>query len=121
MLNSAGSTIPDTWDRERIENIKSWERPAVRCRYRKVLVDEDGQSTESITDCSGKIHTDGNSVWVVCQVGGTVAADDAKILDHYFANGNQLGNRISWDLLLEILNDKYASPLFFDVRVEYEV
>ena len=97
------------WEREDIEESPAKEFPSVRCRVEVAYVDQDGRREKRTKDTSGKIvldDSDPNRPWVCCSMGS-----------------KQLSFQLSWDLLLQILNDPYTPPLWVnqDNPVELEV
>lgn len=94
-----------TFTRAEIETTKALERPTVRCQIDCDYIDEDGRKTTGVRNANGQIALDGNNPWLVIH-----------------AAGKQLAFRVSWCLLLEVLNDRFARPVNFQgQRVEYEV
>ena len=81
------------WDRESIESLRGWNRPRVRIR---VTYREGGIS--KTVDKLGEIVPDGNNPWIVSRE----------------SHGCDIAFRCSWGLVLEVLNDKHASPICFD-------
>jgi len=92
------------WDRESIEALNSWDRPAVRCQVEFVFVDDRGGRETSLRDVNGTIAVDGNAPWVVCQ-----------------AAGKTFEFRVSWTLLLQVLNDKWVAPILMNQDKPLEV
>lgn len=82
-----------TWDKETIRRLKDSERPTVRAEY-------DGRKH------AGRIHPEGNNVWV------SIYRPDGRILTAE-VNGElrAVAMRVSWELLLEVLNDSRTSPI----------
>ena len=90
--------------RQEIETMKTMDRPKVRVKYDCVLIDEDGKREEARRETTGRIIVDDNNPWIEIHAGG-----------------KQIAERFSWSLVLEILNDRFAAPVYFSTRVEYEV
>lgn len=82
------------WTREEIESLRGWERPRVRARvgdgYR------DGE--RRFRDAHAEIVPDGNNPWLVVRT----------------AHGIDIEFRLSWGLLLEVLNDPRTSPVWIE-------
>lgn len=92
-------------DRQTIENLRYHDRPKVRCSIDRTNVDQDGHKTNVLHRFDGRIVIDENNPWLTTQLAG-----------------KQLAFRLSWGLLLEVLNDRFASPVhFLGMNVEYEV
>lgn len=87
-----------------IEEMKALDRPSVRVKYDADLIDEDGRTALSARETTGRIVIDGNNPWVEIWAAGGYAAE-----------------RFSWGLVLEVLNDRFAAPIYFSQRFEYEV
>ena len=87
-----------------LESMKTLERPKVRVKYNADLIDEDGQRTTQTRETTGRIIVDGNNPWIEIHAGG-----------------QQRAERFSWGLVCEVLNDRFAAPVFFSQHVEYEV
>lgn len=70
-----------TWDKETLLALKGCERPTVRAEF-------DGRRRPA------RISTYGNNAWVeVCD------------------GGNWIGMGVSWELVAQVLNDPYQSPI----------
>ena len=89
-------------NRESIQNMPGWKRPSVRCRFNYVNTLEDGTQQHGIRECAGHIIIDGNNPWVVTKQGGEIQE-----------------TRISWELLLEVINNPLSPPVFMESVVEY--
>lgn len=83
--------------RASIESAPFHERPRVRCRVGVAYTPEDGPPVPGIEDVSGSIVIDGNNPWIVSSRGI-----------------EQLEFRVTWELLLELLNDKSLTPLYLN-------
>lgn len=81
-------------DRESIEQTNWLERPSVRIRIEVVYVDEDGIRTYGTKESTGRVIPDANKVWIDWSMGDVRTAF-----------------WVSWGLLLEVLNDRFASPI----------
>ena len=98
--------VQTIWEQAEIEALRPLQRPKVRCTYPAVYLYEDGRKEYADVRANAEIVVDGNNPWLVLRcVGGTSRE-----------------YRVSWGLLLEVLNDPYASPVdFLGVKpVEYE-
>ena len=98
-------TAANTWDRERLESLKGWDRPSVRCRVDVIATAEDGRTERRVVDKTARIHIDGNNPWVEVSYG--------SLRNH--------AERISWGLLLEILNDPFAGPYHFTASADIDI
>lgn len=94
------------WTRETLEAIREMDRPRVRCSIDRVNIHEDGREIPATGPhtFNGRISVDGNNPWIV----GHVASE-------------QIAFRVSWGLVCEVLNDKWARPIHFDGIARYEV
>lgn len=98
-------TTATIYTREEIETMHSLDRPRVRVKFDCDLIDEEGRRCEASTrETTGCIVVDGNNPWIVIH-----------------AAGEQRAERFSWGLVLKVLNDRFAAPIYFSQRVEYEV
>lgn len=82
------------YERADLEGMRYWDRPSVRVNIEVLYENEYGQRAPGIKHSTGHISPDGNRVWVTSSMGD-----------------RQLAMWISWDLLLEILNDPHTAPL----------
>lgn len=73
------------WTKEDILSLAITERPEIRCR-----IEENGVKH----DLNGVIIPEGNNVWCVC-------LKDGKTFEY----------KVSWGLLLQVLNDNTQSPI----------
>jgi hypothetical protein len=85
------------FDRQQIESMPGHMQPSVRCRVEVAYEDGFGDKRYGTKDTSGRIHVDGNNPWVVCMMGG-------KTLEF----------RVSWGLLLEVINNRHEPPIYMN-------
>jgi hypothetical protein len=82
------------WTRADLEALKGMDRPKVRCRTEA----EHGRMEQEVP---GRIVIDGNNPWVEIWYKGAWRAE-----------------RVSWSLVLAVLNDPFASPIWFWAKGE---
>lgn len=90
------------WDREDIEATPFSLRPQARCRIQCDYIDEDGLAERRVKYVMARISVDGNNPWL-----------------EIYAAGCHHAERFSWRLVLEVVNDKYATPIEFTKVFEY--
>ena len=94
------------YNREEIESLPARERPLVRCEIDRINIDsEDRRHPAGSRSFNATITCDGHKAWLVA-----------------FVAGKQIAFWVSWGLLLEVLNDRFARPInFLGQYAEYEV
>lgn len=91
--------------RESIEATPYRERPQVRAMIDRVNIYEDGRRERVQHRFHARIDLDGNNPWLTANLAS-----------------RPIAFRVSWGLLLEVLNDPHAAPIeFLGMEVEYEV
>lgn len=82
------------WTRSDLETLKGWERPRVRARY-------GDWGEKRCQDFWAEIVPDTNP-WIVFYPSGL--------------GGRSQAFQVSWDLLLEVLNNPHAQPIFVEEK-----
>jgi hypothetical protein len=82
------------WTRAALEAIPAYKRPGIRCRC-------EAEANMPERDCSGRVVVDGNNPWV-----------------EIWYKGGWRAERVSWSLVVEVLNDPFASPIWFWAKGE---
>lgn len=94
-----------TWTREALEALREMDRPRVRCKIDRVNITEDKiRIPTGPHSFNASITVDGNNPWLTSTVAGQCVAF-----------------RVSWPLVCEVLNDRFATPIHFPGIAEYEV
>jgi hypothetical protein len=92
------------YTREAIEGMPFRDRPTVRIAYDCETEDEDGRRTRQVRRTTARV-VEGNNPWLV-----------------FWAAGAEYADRVSWELVLEVLNDPHASPVHVsNTGIVYEV